>query len=88
MSVEDRLTFYCGPTKFVPLKEGKMSFRARVVQAAGRNIEDLLTDKRVWAAAFGLLMAINQWLGWQVPVEVFVTAQALILALVLAWKDE
>ncbi len=48
------------------------------------ELEDLLLNKAVWVALLGVIVAVAKWQGWNVPTDVFVTIEALIVAVIFA----
>ena len=53
---------------------------------ARMELADLLLDKATWLALLGVIAAVAKWRGWDVPIEVFVAVEALIIAVILALK--
>lgn len=61
----------------------KQYLKARALEVQC-ELEDLLLDKTVWVALLGVIAAIAKWQGWDVPTDVFLTIEALIVAVILA----
>jgi len=57
--------------------------RARM-QEASNELWDLLLNKEAWVALLGMLVAVAKWQGLDIPMEVFVTIEVLILAIIAA----
>ncbi len=53
-------------------------------QQARDEIWSLLLSKEVWMALLGIVVAIAKWLGWGVPMEVFIAIEVLIAAVIVA----
>lgn len=58
--------------------------KAMIRARACSELEDLLLSKEVWLAVIGIVVALNQWLGWEVPLEVFAAVEILIIAVIAA----
>lgn len=50
------------------------------------ELEDLLLSKVVWVALIGVVVAVAKWQGWDIPADVFITIEALIIAIIVALK--
>lgn len=61
----------------------KQYLKLRALEAR-LELEDLLLSKEVWVALLGVLMAVAKWQGWDVPTDVFLTIEALIVVVILA----
>lgn len=57
--------------------------KARALEAKF-ELEDLLLDKATWLALLGVVVAVAKWQGWNVPTDVFLTIEVLIVAVILA----
>jgi len=63
-----------------------MSMWAMLGVKAKTELADLLLSKEVWLAVVGVVAAIAKWQGWDIPLEVFVVIEALIVAVILALR--
>jgi hypothetical protein len=61
--------------------------KLRVLEAR-LELEDLLLDKKVWVALLGVVMAVAKWQGWDIPNDVFLTIEALIIVVIMALTGE
>lgn len=53
-------------------------------QQARDEFWSLLLSKEAWLALLGVAIAIAKWQGWNVPMDVFVAIEALIVAIIVA----
>lgn len=63
----------------------KTYLKERALEVA-YGIEDLLLDKKVWIALLGVIVAVAKWQGWNIPSDVFLTIELLIVAVIIALK--
>ena len=52
-------------------------------QQAREEMWDLVLSKEVWLALLGVVVAVTKWQGLNIPTDVFVTIEALIVAVIL-----
>jgi len=57
--------------------------KARALEAR-YELEDLLLSKEVWLALLGVIVAVSKWQGWNIPTDVFLTIEVLIIAVIMA----
>lgn len=70
---------------------GRKMFKTYVKTVAVRaqiELEDLLLDKATWLAVVGLTVVVANWMGAEIPLEVVVATEALIVAVILALKKK
>lgn len=57
--------------------------KARALEAR-YELEDLLLSKEVWIALLGVIVAMGKWQGWNIPTDVFLTIEVLIVVVIMA----
>ena len=57
--------------------------KARALEAR-YELEDLLLSKEVWLALLGVIIAVSKWQVWNIPTDVFLTIEVLIIAVIMA----
>lgn len=61
-----------------------MSMWAMLGVKARTELVDLLLSKECWLALVGVIVVIARWAGADIPLEVIVAVEALIIAVILA----
>lgn len=51
---------------------------------ARTELENLLLSKEVWLAVIGTIVVVARWQGVDIPLEVVVSIEALIITVILA----
>jgi len=64
--------------------EAQAKYGITKAQLAGGELWDVLLSKEVWIALLGVLVALAKWQGWDIPMEIFVAIEVLIVALITA----
>ena len=66
-----------------------MKTYVKAITARGMGeLEDLLLNKEVWVALIGVIVAIAKWQAWDIPNDVFLTIEALIIVIIMALKGK
>lgn len=53
------------------------------VQQARDEVWSLLLNKEAWVALLGVAIAVAKWQGWDIPMDVFVAIEVLIVAIIV-----
>jgi hypothetical protein len=61
----------------------KQYVKARALEVR-YELEDLLLSKEVWLALLGVIVAISKWQGWNIPTDIFLTIEVLIVVVIMA----
>jgi len=64
--------------------EAQAKYGITKAQFAKGELWDVLLSKEVWIALLGVLVALAKWQGWDIPMEIFVAIEVLIVALITA----